>query len=193
MKRIIIYTFILLIIGTACKKSFDAEPTFANYPLAANWAKGTPFYSPTSQRFDDATGVWRNFSAFSFTSEAEPDKIGFGNPFVAGKGTNALDFNRLYVAQNLTSDSGFYNVTIPKCFQLIPKSADSLQSGTVLVLAQSINLTRRDRTTFDIKISPAANLGTYDTRTGLLEVAVKFDERSINGDSAVIRRYRFTP
>jgi hypothetical protein len=192
MKRIILF-FITIITIAGCKKSFDVEPTYANYSVAGNWAKGTPFYSPNPQIFLEATGVWRTFISFSFTSEAEPDKIGFANPFAIGKGTNALYMNTLYTSQNLTSDSGFYNATIPKCFQLIPKSKDSLQSGTVLVLKQKVRLTRRDRTFFDIEISPSTNPGTYDTRTGLMEVEVQFDETAINGPSSVRRKYRYTP
>lgn len=183
----------LLLVWSSCKKGFNAELTYANYPLAASWAKGTPFYSPNPQIFNDVTGTWRNFISFSFTSEAEPDVIGFGNPFVAGRGTNALFMNTLYSSQQLTSDSGFYNVTIPKCFRLVPKSADSTFAGTVVVIPQDVVLTRRNRTTFVIKIAAASTPGTYDTRTGLMEVSVKFNEASIGGDTAVVRRYRFTP
>ncbi|TAE66475.1 MAG: hypothetical protein EAY68_06145 [Bacteroidetes bacterium] len=195
MKKIyiLVVAFAVLVVYAGCKKGFNAELTYANYPLAATWAKGTPFYSPNPQIFMPATGTWRSFFSFSFTSEAEPDVIGFGNPFVPGRGTNALFMNSLYTSQQLTADSGFYNVTIPKCFRLVPKSVDSTFTGTVEVIPKDVVLTRRNRTTFIIKISAASTPGTYDTRTGLMEVSVKFNEASIGGDTAVIRRYRFTP
>lgn len=187
-----IFLFVVVVFLSACKKQYDAQPTYASYALAQNWAKGTPFYSPNPQIFLEATGIWRSFISFSFTSEAEPDKIGFANPFVPGKGTNALYMNTLYASQSLTSDSGFYNVTIPKCFQLVPKSKDSVESGSVIVLPQTIRLTRRDKTFFDIEIAPSSQPGTYDTRTGTMEVEVQFNEASIGG-GIVKRRYRFTP
>jgi len=112
---------------------------------------------------------------------------------VAGKGTNALDFNRLYTAQGLTSDSGYYNVTIPKCFQFIPKSADSLNIGKVIVLPQAVRVFRRDKTFFDILIGPSTSPGTYSTITGLFEIEVLFDESSIGGSKNIARKYRFNP
>lgn len=192
MRQLIIVTILLLFV-LSCKKEFDAKPTFAGQEIAGTWAKQQAFYQPGSQRFDDATNTWRNFGAFSFTSVAEPDKIGFANPYVPGKGTNALDFNRLYSAQNLTSDSGYYNVTIPKCFQFIPKSPDSTQVGTVIVLPQAVRVYRRDKSFFDIKISAGSQSGTYNTISGLFEIEVSFDESSIGGPAVIRRKYRFTP
>jgi len=175
-----------------CKKGFDAEPTYAKVMIAGTWAKNEPFYTPTSERFDDATGNWRRFSAFTVTSEGEPDKIGFANPYVAGRGVNALDMNRLYSAQNLTSDSGFYNITIVKCFQFIPNSATDFKQGKVVVLEQDVKIFRRDKSFFIIKISPGTNPGTYNVDTGVFEIEVSFDETSIGGSASVKRKYRFT-
>lgn len=192
MKKII-YSSLIILIFITCKKNYKAEPTYAGTALAGNWAKQEQFYTPNPQIFLESTGLWRNFFSFSVTSDAEPDKIGFANPYVAGKGTNALYMNTLYASQLLTSDSGFYNVTIPKCFQLIPKSATETSSGTVIVLPQTVKLHRRDRTNFDIKIGPSTQSGTYSTLTGLIEIEVKFDETSIGGAAEVKRKYRFTP
>lgn len=191
MKHLTIILVLVFFLG--CKKNFDAEPTYAGVEIAGTWAKQQAFYQPNSQRFDEGTNTWRTFGAFTFTSAAEPDKIGFANPYVAGKGTNALDFNRLYSSQNLTSDSGYYNVTIPKCFQFIPKSKDSTQVGTVIVLPQAVKVYRRDKTSFDIKISEGTQPGTYNTISGLFEIEVSFDETSIGGPAVVRRKYRFTP
>lgn len=175
----------------SCRKGFDAEPTYARQTIAATWAKSEPNYRPVSERFDDATGAWRSFLAFTVTSDGEPDKIGFANPYVAGKGTNPLDMNRLYTSQNLTSDSGYYNITIPKCFQFVPSANDATQ-GTVLVLPQDVKIFRTDKSAFIIKISPGSAPGTYNTSTKVFEVEVSFDETSIGGAALVRRKYRFT-
>jgi len=176
----------------SCKKNFDAEPTYAKVGgLAANWAKTQSFYSPGPQVYIDSIATWRSFISFAFTSDAEPDKLGFANPYVAGKGTNALYMNTLYASQGLTSDSGYYNVTIPKCFQLVPKSADSTGVGTVKVLEQKVTLYRKDKSSFDIIIKPTTNPGTYNISTGLIEVEVMFDETSIGGKANLVRKYRF--
>ena len=174
----------------SCKKSFDAEPTYAKETIATTWAKNEPFYRPTSERFDEATGNWRSFQAFTITSDGEPDKIGFANPYVAGKGTNALDMNRLYTAQAISSDSGYFNITIPKCFQFVPKAGDATQ-GTVVVLAQDIKIWRTNGTSFIIKIAPGTAPGTYNTVTKVFEVEVAFDETSIGGPANIKRKYRF--
>lgn len=175
-----------------CKKEYDAEATYAKPTIAKTWAKGDPFYSPKAEIYLESTSSWKSFIAFSFTSEGEPDKIGFANPYVAGKGTNALYMQTLYTAQTLTTDSGYYNITIPKCFQLVPKSADSTTVGTVLVIPQTVKIYRKDKTSFDIIIGPSDSPGTYNTITGLMEVEVAFDESSIGGGK-VKRKYRFNP
>jgi len=188
------YVMICLMAVTAvagCRKNYKAEATYAKVAVAATWAKQEPFYSPNPQIYLESTGTWRNFISFAFTSAGEPDKIGFANPYNAGKGTNALYMNTLYNAQNLTSDSGYYNVTIPKCFQFIPKSPDSTHVGTVVVIPQTVRLYRRDKSYFDIKISEGTTPGTYNTLSGVFEIEVTFDETSIGGSAVVRRKYRF--
>jgi hypothetical protein len=190
MKKIMILLFAASLLW-GCKKGFDAEPTYAKQTIAATWAKSEPNYHPTCERFDDSTGTWKSFIAFTVTSDGEPDKIGFSNPYVAGKGTNPLGMNQLYTAQKLTSDSGYYNITIPKCFQFVPSAADPTQ-GTVLVLPQDVKIYRTDKSFFIIKISPGSAPGTYNTATKVFTIEVSFDETSIGGGAAVKRKYRFT-
>lgn len=188
------YLFLLLLAAiaiTGCKKDFQAEPTYAKATIAATWAKTEPFYRPTSERFDEATGNWRSFQAFTVTSDGEPDKLGFANPYVPGRGVNALDMNRLYSSQAISSDSGYYNITIPKAFQFIP-NADDITQGTVKVLEQSIQIWRRNGTSFIIKIAPGSTPGTYNTQTKVFEVEVSFNETDIGGPADVRRKYRFT-
>jgi hypothetical protein len=191
MKKIL-WVLMLAAFAAACKKGFDAEPTYAKATVAQTWAKNEPFYQPTGERYDEATASWRRFNAFTVTSEGEPDKLGFANPYVPGRGVNALDMNRLYSAQNLTSDSGYYNITITKCFQFVPASATDVTQGTVLVIAQDVTIYRRDKSFFIIKIAPGAAPGTYNTTTGVFEIEVSFDETSIGGAANVRRKYRFT-
>lgn len=190
MKAVITLLMMAALVA-ACRKTYKVEPTFAKPTIAATWAKQEPFYSPRPQVFLEASNTWRSFISFAFTSAGEPDKLGFANPFNAGKGTNALYMNSLYTGEGLTSDSGYYNVTIPKCFQFIPKSADSLTVGTVVVIPQKVKLFRRDKSFFEIAISPGIAPGTYNTVSGVFEVEVTFDETAIGGAAVVRRKYRF--
>ena len=191
MKKILLIALLATAVA-ACKKGFDAEPTYAKVTVAGTWAKNEQFYRPGAERFDDATGNWRSFSAFTVTSEGEPDKIGFANPYVAGRGTNPFDMNRLYSSQNLTSDSGYYNITIAKALQFVPNSTTDFKRGKVVVLEQDVKIYRRDKSFFIIRISPGTAPGSYDVDTGVFDVEVSFDETSIGGQPNVKRKYRFT-
>jgi hypothetical protein len=179
----------LIIVLAGCKKSYDAEATYAKRALAQIWAKKENVYAPQASVYIDSIAVWRNFIGFSFTSEGDPDKLGFGNVYVPGKGTNALYMTRLYLSQTITNDSGYYNVTIPKCFQLIPDGPNATK-GTVKVIEQRVTIYRTNKTPFYIDISGS---GTYDEMSQLMEVEVIFDERDIGGPAAVKRKYRFLP
>jgi hypothetical protein len=188
MKNLLFISLFALIL-CACKK-FNAEPTYAGATLARIWAKQEPFYRPNAEVFIDSTNTWRSFIGFSVTSDAEPDKLGFANPFVAGKGTNAL--NMLSIYNNwvgLTSDSGYYNVTITKCFHFIPSSPGS-KEGTVKVLEQKIKMFKKDKSSFEVSIKGS---GTYSEITQKFEVEVIFDETSIGGPADRKRKYRFAP
>lgn len=178
-----------VIILASCKKNYEAEATYAKRALAQIWAKKESFYSPQASVYIDSIGVWRNFIGFSFTSEGDPDKLGFANPYNAGKGTNALYMRNFYNGQTITSDSGYYNITIPKCFQLIPDASNATK-GTVKVIEQRVTIYRTNKTPFYIDISGS---GTYDEVSQLMEVEVIFDERNIGGPAAVKRKYRFLP
>lgn len=189
-KNILILLLVWIALG--CKKTYHATPTYAKAAIAATWAKSQPYYSPSPQIYIDSTNTWKKFVCFSFTSETDPDKISFANPYVPGKGTNPLYMTTLYKSEGLTSDSGYYNITIPKCFQFIPKSEDSLTVGTVVVLPHTVTIYRKDKSSFDIIIGPSDQPGTYNTVTGIFEVEVMFDESSIGGSRTVKRRYRFS-
>ncbi len=196
------YLFILLafVFFYGCKKEYNVQPTYASLELANTWAQNQPYYSPHPQIYIDSLGIWKPFISFAFTSDAEPDVIGFQNPYVAGKGTGALYMTSMYnnpyytsrYNVNTSSDSGTYNVVIPKCFRFIPKSADSSDVGTVVVLPQVVTLTRKDKTKYQVSIAPSTQPGTYSKKTGVFEIEVLFDESNFGGSKEVRRKYRFT-
>ena len=181
---------VLLALGS-CKKRF-AEPTYAKNATAVRiWYKQDPFYTPNAEIFIDSTSTWRRFTSFPLVYDNGPNKYGFGNPYVPGKGSNALNMNSIYnrLPGGLTSDSGYYNVTIPKCFEFVP-DGPTAKTGKVNVLEQQIRLYRRDKTFFDIGIKGG---GTYNEEAQLFEVEVIFDETSVGGPKEVRRKYRFRP
>jgi hypothetical protein len=188
MKKIFVF-LCLSAVFFACKK-FNAEPTYGSAALARIWAKQEPFYRPAAEIFIDSTNKWRVITAFTVTSDAEPDKLGFANPYVPGKGTNALYMNTIYDNWlDLTADSGYYNVTIPKCLQFIP-SAPGAKEGTVKVIEQKVKMYKRDKTPFEVSIKGG---GTYSEITQRFEIEVIFDETSIGGPADRKRKYRFAP
>lgn len=188
MRFLFLLLFVCLLLASCIK--FDAEPTFAGATLARIWAKQEPFYRPRAEIFIDSNNTWRTFQGFSITSDAEPDKLGFANPYVPGKGTNALFMTTIYDRWvDLTADSGYYNVTIAKCFQFIPSGPGS-KTGEVRVIEQRIPLYKRDKTRFEIGIKGS---GTYSELTQTFEVEVIFDETEIGGPATTRRKYRFRP
>jgi hypothetical protein len=191
MKKLLFPTlFVAFVALAACKKSFDAELTYRKKPLAGIWAKQEPFYAPQGEFFNEATSSWRSFIGFSFTSEDDPNKLGFYNPYVPGRGTNALGMRTIYASQTLTNDSGFYTVQIPKCFEFIPDGPDAVQ-GTVNVIPQRVKCVRTNRSEFFIGIRGTG--GRYNEITKTFEIDITFDETEISGPAAVVRKYRFRP
>ncbi|MGV3765129.1 MAG: hypothetical protein ACO1NW_03335 [Chitinophagaceae bacterium] len=192
MKLQILTAALIVLLAAGCKREYDAQPTYAKPALAATWAKPEQYYSPGPQIYQEATGTWRNFSSFSVTTEGEPDKLGFTNPYVPGRGTNLLYMNNLYGTNpGYTNDSGYYNFTAIKLFQFIPKSPDSIETGTVIVLPQKITIYTKAKEKLHIGVGPSDQPGTYDTRSGVFEIEVKFDDTEIGGPSEIKRRYRF--
>jgi hypothetical protein len=190
MKKIL-FLFLTVVLVAGCKKSFNVQPTYANPAIAATWAKNEPFYAPKGEVYIDSINVWRPFIGFAFTSASDPNKLGFLNPYNIGKGTNALNMRSLYTNERISSDSGYYNITIAKCFEFIPKTADSIHTGTVNVIPQKVRIFRIGGTYFDIGISGSG--GSYNTLAGTFNIDIVFDETSIGGPAARLRKYRFRP
>ena len=197
-RNILIMMAVVTFLG--CKKEYDVQPTYASLQLANTWAQNQPYYSPHPQIYIDSTGIWKPFISFSFVSASDPSVIGFSNPYVPGKGTDALYMSAMYnnayytsrYNVNISADSGTYNTIIPQCFKFIPKSSDSTTTGTVVVLPQVITLTRKDRTKYQVSIAPSTQPGTYNTKTGVFEIEVLFDESNFGGPKEVRRKYKFT-
>jgi hypothetical protein len=195
MKRVAVLSIGILILVMAlwgCKKQF-ADPTYAPAGGSAVrvWYKTNAFYFPKADVFLEATGVWRPFTSFPLIYDNDPNKYGFGNPYLPGKGSNALNMNSFYstVPGGLTSDSGYYNVTIPKCFEFNPDGPGA-KKGEVKVIPQKVRLYKRDKTYFEIGISGS---GRYDEIAQLFEVEIIFDDTEIGGPKELKRKYRFRP
>ena len=193
MKKITFFaTLFLMLMAIACQKRF-AEPTYAPAGGSAVrvWYKSDPYYNPEAEIYLDSIATWRKFTSFPLVYDNDPNKYGFGNPYVPGKGSNALFMNSWYTRYpgGLTSDSGYYNITIPKCFEFLPEKPGA-KVGIVHVIPQKIRLYRRDKTFFDIGIS---GKGTYDEVAKLFEVEVVFDDTEIGGSKESKRKFRFRP
>ncbi len=190
MKKIY-WLLIALVFAIACKKRY-ADPTYAPNATAVKiWYKADPFYRPTAEIFIDSTGVWKTFTAFPLIYDNDPNKYGFGNPYVTGKGSNALYMTTVYsqLPGGVSSDSGTYNIVIPKCFEFIPKNTGATE-GVVNVIPQKVTITRRDKTSYQIGISGS---GSYNEVSKIFLVEVMFDETAIGGSASVKRKYRFQP
>ncbi|WP_416437535.1 hypothetical protein [Phnomibacter sp. MR] len=182
---------VLLLAFMACKKRF-AEPTYAPNATAVRvWYQPTQFYTPDAEIFLDSSNRWWRVTAFPLVYDNDPNKYGFGNPWTPGRGSNALYMNTIYgrLPGGVTSDSGYYNITIPKAFELIPDN-DTAKQGKVNVIPQLVKIFRRDKTSYNIGISGG---GTYNEISKLMEVEVIFDETEVGGSKEVKRKYRFRP
>jgi hypothetical protein len=194
--------FVLFVLSAfflvSCDKDFDAKPTYRPESLAGTWAKVEPFYKPKGFVYIPSSNSWRPFIGFSFTTETEPDVLGFANPYVfIGKGTNALDmltFYAEYPEGSVSSNNYTYNVIIPKCFQFIP-DAPGAKKGNVLVIPQKVKLTRTasfNFSTYEIPIRQSDEPGRYDLTTKEFNVEVEFDDTAVGGSLAVKRKYKFS-
>ena len=195
MKSLFSYATIVIIAGVllwSCKKQF-ADPTYAPAGGSAVriWYKTDPFYTPSAEFFDDNTNNWRRFTSFPLVYDNDPNKMGFGNPWLEGRGSNALAIRTLYggLPGGITSDSGFFMITIPKCFEFIPDGPGA-KEGVVNVIPQQVKIVRVNKTTYNLGIS---GKGRYNEDAKLFEVDIIFDETEVGGPKDRLRKYRFRP
>lgn len=192
MKKIGLLVFFATVLLASCKKQF-AEPTYAASATAVNvWYKADQFYFPKASIYIDSTARWRTFTSFPLIYENDANKYGFGNPYVTGKGSNALYMTTIYNANpngGVSSDSGTYNIVIPKCFEFIASRTDPTK-GIVNVIPQKVKITRRNFTSYNIGISGS---GEFDTNSKIFTVDITFDDSEIGGSKAILRKYMFQP
>ncbi len=196
--RMVALPILAAVLFASCDKDFGAQPTYRPQALAGTWAKVEPFYKPKAFVYIQSSNTWRPFFGFSFTTETEPDVIGFANPYVLiGKGTNALDmitFYSQYPNGTVSSNNYTYNVIIPKCFQFVP-DAPGAKKGNVLVIPQKVKITRTatfNFSTYEIPIRPTDEPGRYDLTTKEFNIDVEFDDTAVGGPLAVRRKYKFS-
>ncbi|MEO7311632.1 MAG: hypothetical protein ABIX01_14605 [Chitinophagaceae bacterium] len=190
MKKYCLF-IIVIALATACKKRY-ADPTYAANATAVKvWFKSDAFYQPFSEIYIDSLGTWKSFKAFPLVYDNDPNKYGFGNPYIAGKGSNALYMTTMYsgLPGGVSSDSGTYNIVIPKCFEFIPTAAGATE-GVVNVIPQKVKVTRKDKTSFQVGISGS---GTYNEISKLFQVDISFDETEIGRGAEIVRKFRFQP
>ena len=191
MKKLSLFFLLIAIAFMACKKQF-ADATYAPSTTANVWFKADPFYQPNASIYIDSTAKWRTFKAFPLIYDNDPNKYGFGNLFVAGKGVNALNMTTIYTSVpngGVSADSGLYNITIPKCFEFLP-SKDDPTKGIVNVIPQKVKIVRKDFSVYYIGIS---GNGEFDTNAKTFTVDITFDDSDIGGSKAILRKYMFQP
>ncbi|MGD1840412.1 MAG: hypothetical protein ACFB0B_05865 [Thermonemataceae bacterium] len=124
---------------------------------------------------------------FAYKSSTQENVIGLFNP-EAGNSTNALNIHRLYADFDVSSGSA--NIRIPALLRFIPDEPDAKQ-GTVEVIAQTITVTRTASSGLPPFPLPIEGSGTYNEETGIITLAVYFDETALGGESNVLRRYLY--
>ena len=134
----------------------------------------------------DGLDAGRHF-AFAHASTSEPNVIGLYNE-QAGRSTNALNLHRIYSDYDVSSASA--NIRITRLFRLIPES-EGARRGRVEVIDQRITVTRRSSSGLPPFTVGLSGEGTYDEATGIIAVAVTFDESQLGVTEPVLRRYQY--
>lgn len=191
MKKAIFF-LLMIVIFASCKKHF-ADATYAASATAVNvWYKTDQYYYPKASIYIDSTAKWRTFISYPLIYANDANKYGFGNPYITGKGSNALNMTAIYNANpngGVSSDSGTYNIIIPKCFEFLTSATDPTK-GIVKVIPQKVKITRRNFTSYYIGISGS---GEFDTNAKIFTVDITFDDSEIGGSKAILRKYMFQP
>lgn len=158
------------------------------------WAPGTAFpqlwgytsFGPEPVPPEAGLSAGRHF-AFAHASTSEPNVIGLFNT-QEGRSTNALNLHRIYSDYDVSSASA--NIRIPRLFRLIPEREGATR-GTVEVINQRITITRRSSSGLPPFTVGLSGEGTYDESTGVIAVAVTFDESALGVAEPVLRRYQY--
>lgn len=125
--------------------------------------------------------------ALAHVSRTEPNVIGMFNT-TEGLSTNALNLHTVYRDEDVSSGSA--DIRIPRLFRLTPDE-EGATAGRVDVIAQRVEIQRKESSglpPFEVGLSGE---GRYDETTGVISVAVVFDESEIGRDGPVTRRYLY--
>lgn len=125
--------------------------------------------------------------AFGHASTTQANVIGMFNT-QPEKSTNALNMHRLYSDYDVSSASA--NIRIPNLFRLIPERPGGT-SGRVEVIEQRVTITRKASSMLPPFTIGISGEGTYDENTGIISVAVLFDESELGIAEPVLRRYSY--
>ena len=158
------------------------------------WAPETAFpqlwgytsFGPEPVPPGDGLDAGRHF-AFAHASTSEPNVIGMFNE-QAGRSTNALNLHRIYSDYEVSSSSA--DIRIPRLFRLIP-ATEGATSGRVEVIEQRVTITRRSTSGLPPFTVGISGDGTYDESTGVIAVAITFDESELGVAEPVLRRYQY--
>ncbi|EDM36705.1 hypothetical protein PBAL39_25595 [Pedobacter sp. BAL39] len=189
MKAYITLLFGLLLFS-ACKKE-EPEAKADLYPDApvstpSSSAIGvfhqpTSYYNPFIYRYDPDTKAWtrRIASHFSTVSQADPNFIGFGNPYVEDSGAAMFDMVNLYASETGGTNIKNAKINVDQVMQFFPDYEGS-KTGIMKIKTQDVTITSYDKSTFIIGISGS---GTYDENTKVIDFKVTFDEKNIGGST----------
>ncbi len=122
---------------------------------------------------------------FAHKSRTQTNVIGLYNT-QEGNSTNALNMHRLYADYDVGTGSA--NIRILEFVRLSPSEPGST-SGTAEIIPQRVTITRIASSglpPFTVGISGS---GTYNETTGVINLAIYFDETEIGGEPNKLRRY----
>ncbi|GGH60309.1 hypothetical protein HNQ91_000819 [Filimonas zeae] len=153
---------------------------------AATWFQSTAYYAPNFYYYTDSTSKWTSIPGhYAVLDENDAAVIGFVNNYVQGSGVGFFNMHRIYGAEVGIINIRTAKISVPRALELIPDAAGA-RKGTVRVIPQQVNVTRRDSTVFQIGIS---GTGAYDLDTKAMDIEMNFDDTKING--AAVNKYKY--
>lgn len=200
-----IFALFILVMSSCSSKNNDPVPELpveeesADAAVISYFHDNTAYYQPFVYRFDETTQLWgkRIASHFSTIDESEPSYLGFTNPYVKDSGVNLFQMVTLYADFIGTNNIKTAAINVSKLLSFVPdKSSPTLPDapkvhakGSVNVLAQQVQISKKGGGVFEIGIS---GTGTYDLNTGVIDLAINFDETAVGGPAKVTRKYKIS-
>ncbi|MBD1431962.1 hypothetical protein H8B06_03915 [Sphingobacterium sp. DN00404] len=161
------------------------------------------YYQPYVYRYDTETAAWskRIGAHFSTISESSPTYIGYTQPYVEDSGVNLFHMVTLYAEHIGSTNVKTAGINVEKVLGFVPDESSELigkeedndltyAKGEVEVVSQKVKIRKSGLVDFfEIGIS---GTGTYDLKTGVIDLEVHFDEREIGGQEDVVRQYKIS-